>query len=167
MALFLSILLPIFKSTKHSPIGTKGSPAALFICLLHVKTLGLFTIDLKNLEDITLIPALVSNSVTTGLLLTLVLYRIGLESSVLASLIWISFASLHSHSESDCSKAWHNSSISSSVSCGAVGVGESVLSSWSKKASLMPIRLLSVNLKSLLTILLLISSCLSWYMFLF
>ena len=120
MALSPSILLPIFKSAKHLPIGTKGSPPALLVCLLHLKTLGLFTIDLKNLEDIMLIPALVSNNVMTGILFTLALYKIGLESSVLASLIWISFASFYSHSESDCSKAWLNLLISSSVRCGAV-----------------------------------------------
>ena len=163
MALSLSILLPIFKSTKCSPISTKGSLPALLICLLHVKTLGLFTIDLKNLEDITLIPAPVSNKAMTSLLLTLALYKIGLESSVFAPLLWISFASLHSHSESDCSKAWHNLLISSSVSC---GVGESVSSPWSKKASPLPIHLLSANLQSLLTIILLISSCLSWHLLL-
>ena len=117
MTLSFNTLLPIFKSTQHLPIDTKVSPPTLLIFLLHLKTLGLLTIDLTNFEDIMLMPAPVSNSVTTGILFACTLYRIGLESSVLALLIWISFTSFHSHSESDSSKAWHNSLISSSVIC--------------------------------------------------
>ena len=147
MTLSLRTFLPI-----HIPIQHNIHPLALRCLLLqsllflwHLITLGLLTTDLKNFEDITLIPAPMSNNATTSIPFACTLYRIGLESSFSASLTWISFTSFHSHSESECSTAWHNSLISSSVSC---GTGESSLS---KKASLMPIHLLSTNLQGLLT----------------
>ena len=108
-----------------------------------------------------LIPAPMSNNATTGIPFACTLYRIGLESSVSALLTRISFTSFYSHSESECSKAWHDSLISSSVSCGTC---ESWLSSLSKKALLIPMCLLSANLQSLLTILFLISWHFSWYL---
>ena len=62
------------------------SPPALFTFLLQLKTLRLLTIELKNLEDIMLIPAPVSNNAMTGIPLASTLHRIGLESSVSPSL---------------------------------------------------------------------------------
>ena len=123
------------------------SHPALLNFLLHLKTVGLLTIELKDLEDITIMPAPMSNNATTSIPFACTLYRIGLEPSVSASLTWTSFTSFHSHSESEYSKAWHNSLTSSSVSCGA---GESWSSSLSKKASLMLMCLLSANLQSYL-----------------
>ena len=143
MTLSLSTLLPIVNSIKHSPIDTKVSPPKLPTFLLHLKTLGLLIIELKNLEEIMLIPAPMSNNTMTSIPFACTLYRIGLESSVSASLTWISFTSFHIHSESEYSKAWHNSLISSPVSCGS---GESWSSYLSKKALLMPMHLLSANL---------------------